>query len=345
MPNSEHNPHDAEGHPGGIEPVEVAGPGDAPESGEGLWDGVLLWSTRAAVAGWVLSMLIHLVIMILAAWVTLRAPAGDAGGDGPASAVEFAVMTESELASMLAAAEESLEPRAPESDLAPDPASMELLEASTTVASSLAESMVEVEISAGAGEIGDPGGDGLLTGGGGGGASFFGLEAQGNRFAYIVDRSSSMRGEKWTRTQAELTRSIMELPEIGQFMVIYFSDGAEPLGGRAQWIEATERGQTEARRLIAGVSPMGGTRPHPAFEMVFGSRIKPDAIYFMTDGEFASEVPAQVAAMNRRLRIPVHCIMFGEVSPNSVIAGEVRAMMEQIARDSGGRFRHVEFRP
>lgn len=76
MPNSEHNPHDAEGHPGGIEPVEVAGPGDAPESGEGLWDGVLLWSTRAAVAGWVLSMLIHLVIMILAAWVTLRAPRG-----------------------------------------------------------------------------------------------------------------------------------------------------------------------------------------------------------------------------------------------------------------------------
>ena len=303
------------------------------------------WTKRAAVAGALLSLAIHLVVMLLAGWLTVRYPNADAGGAGEAAEVEFAVMTESELAAMLPEDENQSDPLVPEAETAVDPAITELTEATTTT-ESLTESSLEIEIDAGAGDIGDREGGSLTTGtGGGGGASFFGLEAQGSRFAYIVDRSSSMRGEKMDRTRAELIRSVTGLMENGEFLVVFYSDAPEVLGSRAVWRDASERSKADARRQITRIEPMGGTKPMGAFELVFGQRIRPDAIYFMTDGRFADDIPARVADLNDSARIPIHCILFGEPSRNSVIADEVRTMMRRIAGDSGGQFRHVEVAP
>ncbi len=335
MPINEPSPHEAGGQP---EQEAARGAG-----GASVWERIVRWATRAAVAGAALSLLIHLVVMVVAGGLTVRYPGADAGGAGPASQVEFAVMTESELASLVAA-EEAPTPLVPSTEASVDPATVDLARSMPSAADSITEATLEIDLDAGAGDVGESG-EALVTGGGGGGASFFGLEAQGSRFAYIVDRSSSMRGEKWSRTQAELSRSISELTENGEFLVVFYSDEPEPLGGRPQWSDASERSKDEARRQIGATAPMGGTKPMPAFELVFGRRVKPDAIYFMTDGRFGDEVPDLVGAMNRRYRIPVHCILFGEPGANSAIAGEVSTMMQRIARDSGGRFRHVEVTP
>jgi hypothetical protein len=303
------------------------------------------WVKRASVIGAALSLAIHLVVMLLAGWLTVRYPNADAGGVGPGAEVDFAVMTESELAAMLPEADNQSDPLVPEADVAVEPAITELTEATTTT-ESLTESSLEIEIDTGAGDIGDREGGGLTTGtGGGGGASFFGLEAQGSRFAYIVDRSSSMRGEKMDHTRAELTRSVTGLMENGEFLVIFYSDSPEVLGSRLVWRDASERSKADARRQIARVEPMGGTKPLGAFEMVFGQRVRPDAIYFMTDGKFSDDIPDRVAALNDNARIPIHCILFGEPSRNSVIATEVATLMRRIAADSGGQFRHVEVIP
>ena len=307
--------------------------------------GVIKWITRASVVGALISVGIHLVLMLVAGWLTVRYPNADAGGAGKAGEVEFAVMTEAELAAMFPDEDAQAETRVPEADTAIDPALTELTE-STTTTQSLTESSLEITIDAGAGDIGDKEGGGLTTGsGGGGGASFFGLEAQGSRFAYIVDRSSSMRGDKMSRTRAELTRSILALVDNGEFLVVFYSDQPDVLGGRARWRDASERSKSEARRQIARVSPQGGTKPMGAFELIFGQRIRPDAIYFMTDGQFGTDIPDRLAAMNDSARIPIHCILFGEPSRNSAVASEVRTMMRRIAADSGGQFRHVEVAP
>lgn len=336
-----HDPHEAVDQPG----ANVAEQADEAEPTEpiGLWRAIVRWATRAAVMGALLSLVIHLVILVVAGLLTIRYPGADAGGTLEGDTVEFAMMTESELASMLSPEDEPAQPLVPESETPIDPATTALRDVAPTSAELTSDTNLDVQIDAGAGDVGDT--EGVVTGAGGGGASFFGLEAQGSRFAYIVDRSSSMRGEKMARTRNELSESVDALTENGEFLIVFYSDIPEALGGRPKWRDASERSKAEARRLIATTMPMGGTKPMPAFEMVFERRIKPDAIYFMTDGRFNDDVPERIEAMNRRYRIPIHCILFGEASTNSAVAQEVRAMMERIAKASGGRFRQVEVKP
>lgn len=346
--------HTPGGSAGGGLPASVAGGvGDVgndrgePDGNQiGISRSLVRWLTRASVAGAVASVVVHLFAGLIASLMTVRYPDADAGGTIEGAEVEFAVMTESELAAVLAPADESPQPLVPESESSLDPTATELMEFTPSSSESLTESTVDIEIDAGAGNVGDDPGGGLTGGaGGGGGASFFGLEAQGSRFAYIVDRSSSMRGAKMTRTRMELGQSVSGLTENGEYLIVFYSDEPEALGGRARWRDASERSKQDARRLIESVVPMGGTKPMPAFELVFGQRVKPDAIYFMTDGRFGDDVPVKIESMNRRHRIPVHCILFGEPSRSSALVQDVRAMMQRICDDSGGRFRHVEIQP
>src|SRR5207248_843954 len=91
----------------------------------------------------------------------------------------------------------------------------------------------------GGGQAGGAGGGG----GGGGAASFFGVEARGTRFAYIIDISGSMDLGVGTADikridilKAELSKSVDALLENAFFFVALFSSDAKPLGGRMEWI-------------------------------------------------------------------------------------------------------------
>ena len=76
------------------------------------------------------------------------------------------------------------------------------------------------------------------------------------------------------------------------------------------------------------------------FEMVFDLDPECDAIYFMTDGLFDIEIPAQIRQLNRRELIPIHTVLFGELAnQNDAIAA--LNMMRDIARNSGGKFTQV----
>ncbi len=304
--------------------------------------GVFLWVRRAAVFGVVATVLIHFVLGAVASWWTVRFDGADAGGK-EGELVEFAVMTEAELASLSESAlsVESPDVPQPEESALSDLALFD--ETASAALDQLAAEQVEIDIEVGAGDIGaDSGEVGEGAGAGSfGGASFFGLAAQGTRFAYIVDISASMKDDgKLETTQRELVRSIEALPENGEFLIVLYSDKAAPLGGRRSYTDATDRGKERARGEISNIYPSGGTQPLPAFELVFDLRTKPDAIYFMTDGRFDVAVAGAVAQMNRRHRIPVHCILFGNPSPSAVIRDQVRGLMEQIARQSGGNFVH-----
>jgi hypothetical protein len=177
-------------------------------------------------------------------------------------------------------------------------------------------------------------GQGVGGGGGGGGASFFGVEATGNRFAFVVDVSGSMSvGGKIERLRAELSRSVDAMLQNSHFVIVPFSSGAQPLGGKAGWTEATDRGKRGAIRAIETLAADGGTNPSPAFQMVFQLRPRPDVVYFMTDGEFQPQVAVEIAAMNSDVKVPIHCLCF--VSEDSA------EMMKKIARESGGSYTFV----
>ncbi len=278
---------------------------------------------------------------------TVTYEGGDAGGSG-AETVDFAVMSEAELAEMTDDAARVSATHAPEL-ASPSLEDIELVsEQDGGEIDALMQEMVDLDVSSGGGDISTGSlNDGTSGGGGlsGDGASFFGVEAQGSRFAYIVDRSSSMNsGGKMDQTKAELARSISAMSESGEVCVVLYSNGPSPLTGRVKWYQTDKRTKISLRRDIMDVTANGSTQPLGAFEMIFKMRPRPDAIYFMTDGEFSDEVVGAVRQLNGRTKVPVHCIMFGDIG-NAAIRAQVENRLRDIARDSGGLYKHVRASP
>lgn len=293
------------------------------------------------------SLLIHLLILLMAAIITIDFGFADVGGN-KGDDVDFAVLTQADLAQTsspkmeIESFEVAINPNdnAIEIDLLSDTSTDQSV---NDLADSIAPSL-------------NPGGGSLTSidattgsagAGTGDGASFFGLEAQGRRFAYIVDISGSMNsltgdGEstRWELTRAELLRSISGLDENADFFVVLYSSNPISLFGNTLWVRAEPSSKRLAGSGLFGISPTGGTKPIPAFSQVFSLDPEPDAIYFMTDGLVEMDVPGLVRQMNRREQIPIHCILFGELAST----GDARAaenMMSNIAKHSGGKFTQI----
>ena len=290
------------------------------------------WFLRASIAGLLLSFAVHIVILLVAGLIHFGS-GGGAPQVGPA--IEFAVMSQSDLDEMQA---EELEVEEPNSQELLD----EIVEPSTDplLDDSLAEltdtqATLDADLNLGGGDLSSADGGGADGGAGTGSASFFGIEARGNRFAYIVDVSGSMgRDGRIEAMRDELTRSISSMPDYVSFFIVLYSDDAHPLGGKRRWTDASGPGKRWARKAIANIAPLGATKPMPAFEMIFDMRPRPDAIYFMTDGEFAEGIADQIIMRNREHPTPIHCITFMSRSAEPV--------MQRIARETGGTYTHQD---
>ncbi|MCC6283852.1 MAG: hypothetical protein IT439_00915 [Phycisphaerales bacterium] len=294
---------------------------------------VLRLCRNAAVVGITVSLAVHLIGWIISMMVGISLP-GKAAAVEPVQGIEFAVMMDAELKEIEDAALTQLDPSVPEVALE-NVVSDELLDA-PAVSDETGAVIDEADLGdiAGGGDIGSGPGIGEGSGGSGGGASLFGVEASGRRFAFIIDVSGSMAYEgKIEALRAQLASSLEGLVENAEFCVMLFSNGAFPLGGRAGWIEANPREKARARQSISALTPSGGTFPEEAFVEVFKLKPAPDAIYFLTDGEFDPAVVTTVNSINKSPTIPIHCISF--VNP---VAG---AAMKQIAQASGGTYTHV----
>jgi uncharacterized protein YegL len=192
---------------------------------------------------------------------------------------------------------------------------------------------------AGGGDITTGPGGGLSgSGGGGGGANFFGVETTGSRFIFIVDVSSSMIANgRLDRLKEELRKTLRGMNEASEFAIVLFSDYAAVLGGSTRYSQATPQTLRRLEPQIDGIMTGASTEPLPAFELSFNRSNfpRPDAIYFMTDGEFSDTVDEEIA---QRLNIstppvPIHAICFGNE--------DGQANMRQIAKDSGGTYTFV----
>jgi hypothetical protein len=299
---------------------------------------LLTIAKHAIIAGIVISLLVHATGWIVARYVTVGGYAPSATGSGDDGAIEMAVVTEAELQGIEDAAIGMDTPSVPEAAVSDVPLA-EVMDAAPGDGGegSLGE-LSDVGPAGGGGDISGDGGGGLGGSGGGGGASFFGVEAQGNRFAYVVDVSGSMdelMGEQRRIgvLRTELSRSINSLLESSSFVIVKFSTESKILGESEGWTEAGDAGKRAARRPIDGLLPEGSTIPLPAFEIVLGLRPRPDAVYFMTDGEFPEEMADEILLMSKKFRIPVHCICLGSA------AGET--VMKKIAKGTRGTYTFV----
>ena len=323
-----------------VETARAGGPGasSAPTgSAPSFIDMLRNWAVRASVLASATSVLLHISLIALATAVTVGLVTRESKRADSSGELILALTPEVELAEV--------------SDVAIDAASPSV-SAGTTEIPEVATPGIDAGPGgddapasgpgfgpigeglggAGGGDIGD--GTGLGSGGAGGGASFFGVEAQGSRFAYVLDTSGSMQGEKLAALKIELGESIQGLREHMSFYVVLFSSDSAELGGRNKWTLATVAGKRWANDAMSSIEAAGGTQPWSGLERALQMKPAPDAIFFMTDGEFDPGVVDLISMRNRGAKkIPINTIAFGDAAAEEI--------MRKIATDSGGTYRHV----
>ena len=306
--------------------------------------GQLSWPTilkRAAVVGLVISLAAHVIGLGASGLIRFGVSSGG-GADGFAgnNTVDVAVITTAELAAMGEGATLSVLAPGVDESQATQGAMTELPAITASSGGQGTPSMGDLG-AVGSGLGGAGSGESIGTGdgaggAGGGGTKFFGVEARGSRFAFVVDVSGSMgEANKLELLRSQLVRSISGLLDNSAFAVITFSSDAMPLLRRERWTDASEKAKKDATGAIMRLAADGGTNPGPAFTMALNLRPRPDAIYFMTDGLFDEGVVDVVAQINKgSTRIPIHCITLMDKSSED--------FMKLMAKQSGGTYTHID---
>jgi hypothetical protein len=132
-------------------------------------------------------------------------------------------------------------------------------------------------------------------------------------------------------------QSIEQLASDQRYFVIFFNDVPHPMDA-AELVLASEEEVARTGRWVTFHEARGGTNPLPA--LLFALSLRPDAVYFLSDGQFDPMAIGQLRSRNqpnRRLgtrEIPIHAIAF--------VDRATVGLMRTIARNSGGEFRFVE---
>lgn len=169
-----------------------------------------------------------------------------------------------------------------------------------------------MRVGGGKGPRGVPNG---IPGGKGGAGRFFGVEARGTRFVYIVDASGSMSEHNaFAVAKSELRASLQQLDADQSFQVIFYNDEVfswKREGSQQQVYFATDINKNLVAQFIGNFANRGGTRHMPALEAAL--KLNPDVIFFLTDAAQPELTAAEIDKIQRRCasRITIHTVEFG----------------------------------
>ncbi|MFN0056322.1 MAG: vWA domain-containing protein [Planctomycetales bacterium] len=172
---------------------------------------------------------------------------------------------------------------------------------------------------------------------GGGGTTFFGHQAEGTSFVYVLDASGSM-GEHNAlgAAKAELLASLAQLQPTQQFQVIFYSEKVYPMvgaGGKPQLFWGTDPHRTRASQFVSGIQPLEGTRHLEALLQALS--YNPEVIFFLTDAGEPILYPADLERIKKRNggRTQIHAVEFGK-------GANLKAdnFIKRLARDNGGGY-------
>ena len=234
--------------------------------------------------------------------VTLRPPTEQtddelAGGQDAA----FALLTRRKPASVFRAASSS-------SNVSAEPAAWSTADLSQHVAGVSSSNGASAKIGSGTG-------DGNATGGGSGNG-FFGNGVDGRRFVFVLDCSRSMNHPhdseaktRFKRLKLELVQSIAAMADSQEFYLVFFNDGPIAMPS-SRTVPASLAAKQHYLSWMQTLKADGNTDPTAAMQIAL--RLRPDVIYFLTDGSFTHKTQLDL------LRLPfgetkLHTFAFEEV--------------------------------
>lgn len=180
-------------------------------------------------------------------------------------------------------------------------------------------------------DVGETSGGGQADNNGAKSASFFGIEAGGKSFVFVVDLSGSMAGHRFRFAKAELRRSLEKLASDQRYYIVFFNTVAFPMPA-ANLLNATTQNRAKTARWISQMQTGGFTNPWPALQVAM--ELEPDAIFFLTDGEFDPMVVERIEPASTSDSTPIHTIAFQ--------SRDGEELLKAIARKTRGTYRFVK---
>jgi hypothetical protein len=294
---------------------------------------------------WSLSLLLHLVLLVSAAYFGRALPLGA----GPSEAVrevgvalverdgdarEYVTREQAQQARAATSAAHELQPALPTSaDMAVDLSG--LMPASDDGSTAAA--------AAGLPSTGTSGGLGLGSGlSNDVRTSVFGASGSGNKFVYVFDRSGSMAGfggRPLAAAQRELMASLQDLNDTTQFQIIFYNEEPHPFRFRSQtprMVWGTNEAKEAAAAFVGGIAATGSTRHWQALKMALG--LRPDVIFFLTDADEPQMTDRELRQVQRfNASATIHAIEFGYGAQRNRANFLVR-----LAEQNGGQHRYVD---
>ncbi len=159
-------------------------------------------------------------------------------------------------------------------------------------------------------------GHGVGTGLGNGignGKQFFGMASEGKSFVYVLDCSMSMNHPhdseaktRFKRMKLELINSITHLKPDQEFFIVFFNHEAFSMPANGM-VAAVSENQSRYLNWVQQAQAVGDTDPTAALEIAL--RLRPDVIYFLTDGAFSAEANDIVRSIKQSRSI-IHTFTF-----------------------------------
>ncbi|WP_437186577.1 vWA domain-containing protein [Planctomicrobium sp. SH668] len=181
------------------------------------------------------------------------------------------------------------------------------------------------------GGVGAGKGRGYGNGKGEGTGDFFAIDHEGKSAVFVVDASRSMGMpypgpaiNRFNRVKLELLHTITQMTENERFFIIFFNENSHPMPAD-RLMEADPVTKHRYLTWMARFPAEGKTDPEVSLMQAVS--LKPDVIYFLTDGDIRFDMILNVTKMNQG-RVPIHTIGFGDDR------GE-KLMKELAARNQG----------
>ncbi len=180
-------------------------------------------------------------------------------------------------------------------------------------------------------------GAGINKVGEGSGNPFFGISTKGKKFIYVVDCSQSMihsHSEEFNtrldRLKFELQESINHLDDESEFFIIFFNQEAIPMPAESMQL-ATKETRKKYLHWANNIEADGLTDPRRALRLAL--RLKPEVIYFLTDGSINDNQIKRDLKKIKQNRSVIHTIAFGNKG--------AEPLLRKIAKHNKGRFYFV----
>ena len=178
--------------------------------------------------------------------------------------------------------------------------------------------------------------------GGPGDTTFMNISGVGKTFVYVIDTSSSMDGNRLKLAQSQLKKSLRLLQAGQKFAVIFYNDDyRERLKLRRQAEQdlyfASELNKQLAGQEVDRITADRGTDHRPA--ILEALSLKPDVIYFLTDGDEPALSTADLTEIAKRTgQTTIHVVKFGD----GTMVSRESSWLQRLARQSSGEFLEIK---